>query len=165
MPLRPFLPVAALVLAVSAALPVLAPASGPARALEPISVVIDRAKVMRISAPAATVIVGNPAIADATVYDRQTIVITGKMSGTTNLVILDQAGQPIADEILLVEPPSDTLVTVQRGAGGGRYTYSCTPVCTATVAPGDTNAFFNETNTQITTRSNLGAQSAGAGAQ
>ena len=50
-------------------------------AKEPISVVVDRAKLVRIDAAAHTVIVGNPAIADATVYDAKTLVITGRPTG------------------------------------------------------------------------------------
>ena len=65
----------------------------------PINIVVDRAKVMHISRPAATVIIGNPAIADATIQDNQTLIITGRSYGTTNLIVLDSAGQPIADEI------------------------------------------------------------------
>src|SRR4029077_7554810 len=66
----------------------------PAQA-DTIAVSVDRAKVMRISRPADVVIVGNPAIADATVQDNQTLIITGKSFGTTNLIVLDAMGQSI----------------------------------------------------------------------
>ncbi|MBP0651082.1 pilus assembly protein N-terminal domain-containing protein, partial [Mycobacterium tuberculosis] len=48
--------------------------SAPALAKDPIVVTMDRAKVMRIPAPADTVIIGNPAIADVSIHDRQTLV-------------------------------------------------------------------------------------------
>ncbi|TBW39229.1 pilus assembly protein [Siculibacillus lacustris] len=133
--------------------------SGTGLAKDPISVTIDRAKVMRISAPAATVVIGNPAIADASIQDRQTLVITGKASGITNLVILDGKGQLIADETINVEKPQVGYVTVQRG--GARYTYSCTPNCNAAIEPGDTADYFGAANSQITTRNGFGQQSAG----
>jgi hypothetical protein len=129
-----------------------------ASAKDPISVTIDRAKVMRISAPAATVVIGNPAIADANVQDRQTLVITGKASGITNLVVLDAKGELIADEILNVEKPTAGYVTVQRG--GSRYTYSCTPNCNAAIEPGDNTEYFGTANSQIHIRTGFGQQAA-----
>lgn len=140
------------------ALAALLAAATTAFAKDPISVTIDRAKVMRISAPAATVVIGNPAIADAAVQDRQTLVITGKASGITNLVVLDAKGELIADEILNVEKPTVGYVTVQRG--GSRYTYSCTPNCNAAIEPGDANEYFGLANTQIHTRTGFGQQAA-----
>ena len=124
---------------------------------DPITVMIDRAKVMRISAPAATVVVGNPAIADASIQDRQTIVLTGKIVGITNLVILDAKGQLIADELINVEKPDRGYVTVQRG--GSRFTYSCTPSCNNALEPGDVNEYFTQANTQMTTRSGMATAS------
>ena len=44
-------------------------------------VTVDQAKVFRIPRPAATIIVGNPAIVDATVEDEQTLVLTGRSFG------------------------------------------------------------------------------------
>lgn len=132
-----------------------------AEAKDPISVTIDRAKVMRISAPAATVVIGNPGIADATIEDRQTLVITGKMSGITNLVILDAKGQLVADELINVEKPQAGYVTVQRGVE--RYTYSCTPNCNSAVEPGDNAGHFSAAQAQTTGRSAL-AQTAASGA-
>ena len=133
---------------------------GAAEAKDPISVIVDRAKVMRISAPAATVVIGNPAIADATVQDRQTLVITGKVSGITNLVVLDAKGQLIADELVNVEKPQTGYVTVQRGAN--RYTYSCTPHCNTALEPGDSPDHFGSAQSQNAARTAMGQQSAGS---
>src|ERR1043165_2889285 len=99
-----------LTLAVAAVASVLA--ALPARA-DTISVAVDRAKVMRISRPADVVIVGNPAIADATVQDNQTLIITGKSFGTTNLIVLDSTGQSIADSIVTVVSSDEGRVTVR----------------------------------------------------
>ena len=118
----------------------------PARA-DSVSVSVDRAKVMRMSRPAQVVIVGNPSIADATVQDNQTLIITGKSFGTTNLIVLDAAGQSIADTIVTVTQPDDGLVTVYRRAS--RQTLSCTPDCSPTLAIGDTGSAFDTVNSQI----------------
>jgi Flp pilus assembly secretin CpaC len=118
----------------------------PAQA-EPISISVDRAKVMRMSRPAEVVIVGNPAIADATVQDNQTLIITGKSFGSTNLIVLDATGQSIAEEIVTVTQPDDGLVTVYRRAS--RQTYSCTPDCSPTLSIGDNSTVFDAVNSQI----------------
>lgn len=135
-----------------------AAAPGIAEAKDPIAVTIDMAKVMRVSAPAATVVVGNPGIADATVQDRQTLVITGKMAGQTNLVVLDAKGQLIADEVINVTKPQAGYVTVQRGPI--RYSYACTPHCNATIEPGDEKNYFEVSEAQLRKRTELGQQNA-----
>lgn len=130
-------------------------------AKDPIAVMIDRAKVMRISAPAATVVIGNPSIADAAIQDRQTLVITGKIAGITNLVILDAKGELIADELINVEKADRGMVTVQRGAS--RYTYACTPSCNVALEPGDNPEFFGQASSQLTGRNGFVASSVGTG--
>lgn len=68
----------------------------------PVSVKVNMARILRINAPASTVIIGNPAIADVTIQDPQTLVLTGKAYGTTNLIVLDNRGSPIADTMVEV---------------------------------------------------------------
>jgi Flp pilus assembly secretin CpaC len=120
----------------------------PARA-DTVSVDVDRAKVMRMSRPADVVIVGNPAIADATVQDNQTLIITGKSFGSTNLIVLDAMGQSIVEEIVTVTQPDDGLVTVYRRAS--RQTFSCTPACSPTLSIGDNDSSFAAVSQQIQT--------------
>ena len=71
-------------------------AAAPARADEagaPISVKINMARILRIGSPAATVVIGNPGVADVTIQDPQTLILTGKNYGQTNMIVLDQKGQ------------------------------------------------------------------------
>ena len=58
---------------------------------QPITVKANMARILRINTPAATVIIGNPGVADVTIQDPQTLVLTGKSYGTTNLIVLDQS--------------------------------------------------------------------------
>ena len=118
-----------------------------ATAAEPISVIVDRAKVLHISQPADVVIIGNPAIADATIQDSQTLIITGRSYGTTNLIVLDKQGQSIADNIVTVEPSNDQVVTIYRR--DSRQTLSCTPECSPVLSLGDTPKVFESANAQI----------------
>jgi Flp pilus assembly secretin CpaC len=122
-------------------------APAPADAQVPINIVIDRAKVMHISRPADTIIIGNPAIADATIQDNQTLIITGRSYGSTNLIVLDADGQPIADEVLQVQDTDEAIVTVFKRAS--RETLSCTPQCAPTLTIGDNNSMFEVLNTQV----------------
>ena len=136
-PLRPLLfvlaPLAATVL----------PASGVGAAEETITVRANMARVLRIEQPAATVIIGNPGVADVTIQDPSTLVLTGKSYGETNLIILDTEGEPVADVMVEVVQASSDVVTVYQGAQ--RTTLSCSPVCQPTITLGDDSGFTSST--------------------
>lgn len=125
-----------------------------------IVITVDKAKVIRIDGEADTVIIGNPSIADATLYDRRTLVITGRAFGSTNILILDDAGQLIVDETLQVQAAVDSVVTVQRR--GQSYTYSCTPLCRPSMVAGDDTDYFENTMKQSKSRVEFASESAAA---
>lgn len=135
-------------------LPMLAFAAGllaaTAASAETVTVTLDQAKVIRISAPASTIIIGNPSIADATLQDAQTLVLTGRAYGSTNMIILDESGEPISDTQLVVEAPTREMVTIHRGVV--RNTVSCTPLCQPALVPGDSPDFFSGIQGQAATR-------------
>jgi len=109
----------------------------------PIDVNVNMARVLRISAPAATVIVGNPGIADVTIQDPQTLILTGKSYGQTNLIVLDNMGEPIADTLVEVVQMQAGVMTVFQGQL--RTTLTCAPVCQPTVTMGDDNTYTSQT--------------------
>ncbi|KKB76719.1 hypothetical protein VW35_18405 [Devosia soli] len=109
----------------------------------PIEVNVNMARVLRISAPASTVIVGNPGIADVTIQDPQTLILTGKSYGQTNLIVLDGQGQPIADTLLDVVQMQAGVMTVYQGQS--RTTLACAPVCQPVIMMGDDNTFTSQT--------------------
>lgn len=88
---------------------------------------LDQAQVLRLPAGVATIVIGNPLIADAAVQDPSTIVLTGKGFGVTNLVVLDSEGAPIVDEQITVSRQADKSVRIYRRAQV--QTLSCTPYC------------------------------------
>jgi Flp pilus assembly secretin CpaC len=94
---------------------------------EGIDVTMNQAKVIKLSRGADTIIVGNPEIADASVQDASTVVLTGKGFGVTNLVILDDTGAPIIDEQVTVSRSTASTLRVYRRASV--QTLSCTPYC------------------------------------
>ena len=77
---------------------------------------MNQAKIVKLARPADTIVVGNPAIADASVQDASTIVLTGKGFGVTNLVVLDVDGNPIVDEQVTVVRQTASSVRVYRRA-------------------------------------------------
>ncbi|WP_375598412.1 pilus assembly protein N-terminal domain-containing protein [Devosia sp. Naph2] len=109
----------------------------------PINVNVNMARVLRISAPAATVIVGNPGIADVTIQDPQTLILTGKSYGQTNLIVLDSRGEPVADTLVEVVQMTAGVMTVYQGQS--RTTLSCAPVCQPVVMMGDDAGFSGQT--------------------
>jgi len=125
----------------------------------PVMVTVDRAKVFRIEDGASAVIVGNPFIADVAMFDQNTVVITGKSYGTTNLVILDADNKPIVDEVITVRASEEDTVSVYRKTA--RATLSCNPTCEPTLRLGDDVDAFSETAKQATERNDLAIKAAG----
>ena len=141
---------------------VLASGASPARAeTSMIAVILDQAKIARLPEATATLIVGNPMIADVTMLkNNNTMVITGKGFGQTNLIAIDASGSLIEEQQIRVLP-SKTLVVLQSGAS--RMSYACSPDCMPTVQLGDDDKIFTEAGTQISTRN--GYASAGGAAK
>jgi Flp pilus assembly secretin CpaC len=57
-----------------------------------INIVLDQAKLVKLPERVATIVLGNPSIADASVQSGGQMVVTGKGHGTTNVLVLDRAG-------------------------------------------------------------------------
>lgn len=108
----------------------------------PISVNVNMARVLRISAPASTVIVGNPGVADVTIQDPQTLILTGKSYGQTNLIVLDSRGEPIADTLIEVAQMTAGVMTVYQGQA--RTTLACAPTCQPVLMMGDETGFTGQ---------------------
>jgi hypothetical protein len=70
--------------------------SEPARA-QTETIQIDRgfSKILRLPHPAHLVAVGDPTVADATIGTDNTLVLTAKKIGATNVIALDQVGKEI----------------------------------------------------------------------
>ncbi len=131
----------------------------PAAAVEPIVVPLDQARLLQLPERAATVVVGNPLIADLSIQPGGLAVITAKGYGATNFIVLDHSGIVLTEHTVEVTEARDRTVVVYRGAE--RETYSCTPECSRRLTLGDANEYFDKTLAEITTRN---AQAAGAGA-
>lgn len=122
---------------------------------ELIDVTIDFAKVVRLSRPAHTIFIGNPGIADASVDDEQTLVLTGRTAGRTNLIVLDADGEEILNSAVNVASNTSQLTTIFFGAN--RQTFSCAPVCEQVISVGDEPTSFTNASTQIQGRKDFSA--------
>lgn len=126
---------------------VLTPSGVPAADID---VILDQAKLVKLPERVATIVVGNPLIADATVQTGGLMVITGKGYGATNIIALDRSGAVLLERMIEVRGPEDVVVVYK---GIERETYSCTPLCERRITLGDGNAYFNSTLAQTVTRS------------
>jgi Flp pilus assembly secretin CpaC len=94
---------------------------------EMLRVYMDHARILKLDRAVSKVIIGNAQVADATVADPKTIVLTGRNFGTTNIVLLDADGNAIVDERILVSIDEGNTVRVYRQTD--RSVLSCTPNC------------------------------------
>src|SRR3954447_25639383 len=111
------------------------PAAGQAESTaDAIAVNVDQAKLVRLPERVATIVVGNPLIADVTLQPGGMVVVTGKGYGATNVIAMNRAGEILVDRMIEVGAPSDQVVTIYRGVD--RESYSCMPTCQRRVTLG-----------------------------
>src|SRR5258707_453895 len=122
-----------------------------------IAVNVDQAKLVKLPERVATIVVGNPLIADVTMQPGGIIIVTGKGYGATNVLAMDRRGEVLVDRVIQVEGPTDQVVTIYRGVD--RESYSCMPICQRRVTLGDGEGFFKSTMDQA---GSLSSQASGA---
>jgi Flp pilus assembly secretin CpaC len=103
------------------------------REIATISVIMDFAKLLSFDQPARTIVIGNPGIVDGTLSDENTIVLTGKAVGTTNMIILGEGGREIANLTVDVARNNSQLTVVNHGAT--QQIFSCAGRCQPVAAP------------------------------
>ncbi len=100
---------------------------------------MDQSQVITVNADPASIVVGNPSIADASINGRQ-VFIHGHSFGQTNLMVFDQAGNKLIDyELTIAHNTSNQVALFNSTPNGGamRYSYSCAPNCEVNMMPGD----------------------------
>lgn len=117
---------------------------------ERLNVAMDEAKLVKLPERVATIVVGNPLIADASMQANGLAILTGKGYGATNFIALDRKGNALFEKIIEVRGALNTVVVYK---GVNRETYSCVPNCQPMIAAGDGQEFFNQALVQTTTRS------------
>lgn len=117
----------------------------PARA-EDLVVKFDQSQILRLSRPAAEIIVGNPSIADVTIQSGNILVVTGKSFGITNIIALDADRNIIQDQRVSVRRDEAGVVNLHKGIS--RHTFACMPQCNPTITVGDDVGFMSSVLTQ-----------------
>jgi Flp pilus assembly secretin CpaC len=123
-----------------------------------VTVVLDQAQVMKLPDGVATLVVGNPLIADVSIQSGGMVVVTGKGYGVTNLLALDRNGALLEQKTIQVQGARDAVV-VYRGVE--RESYSCVPKCERRITLGDNPDYFAATLGQSGARTG-GAQGGGS---
>ena len=98
----------------------------PAVAAETLSVRLNQNAAVRLAAPARSVVVGNPAIADVTMLDARNMMVVGKSYGITDVIVIDARGRTILDRQVVVTAP-DSAMTYFKG--GQTQTFACAERC------------------------------------
>jgi len=123
-----------------------------------LTVRLDQAQLMQLPDRVATIVIGNPLIADATLQAGGILVVTGKGYGATNLVALDRAGRVLMSHtVQVLGAGTEDMVVVYKGVE--RETYSCASDCERRITLGDAPTYFNSNLSESSARSGQ-AQSA-----
>ncbi|RYG31020.1 MAG: hypothetical protein EON93_13710 [Burkholderiales bacterium] len=123
---------------------VLAPAAG----ADPFKVRVDETVPLKLNQAANSVVIGNATVADVSVHDARTLLVTGKAFGQTNITVLDRAGNTIFTSQLVVGGEDDAGLTIVRS--GATYSYSCVDKCRSTPMVGDAPNHFADVMTTVT---------------
>ena len=127
---------------------------------EVVNVTLDRAKLLKLPERVATIVIGNPTIADGSLQAGGLLVVTGKGYGTTNMIALDSRGTALAEYTLNVAAPTEGRMTIYRGIE--RETWSCVPKCERSIMLGDSQAYFDTAVGQMGTRNGVSTGTGGA---
>ena len=109
---------------------------------ETVTINLDQAQILQLPDRVATIVIGNPLIADATLQSGGVLVVTGKGYGATNLQALDRAGRVLMSKtVQVLGAGTDDIVVVYKGVE--RETYSCASDCQRRITLGNLTAYFN----------------------
>jgi len=123
-------------------------ALAPAAAADPFTVKVDQTVTLKVAGAANSVVIGNATVADVSVHDARTLLITGKAFGSTNLTVLDRGGNTIYTNQIVVGGETEDGLTIVRGQG--TYSYSCVDKCRATPMVGDAPDHFTSVMSTVT---------------
>ena len=124
---------------------------------------VDDAKLVKLSGEPSTVVVSNPMFADASVQGNNLVVI-GKTTGRTKIIVLDFDGNQLANMMVNVQRTEANVVSVYRA--GLRMSMTCEPFCDHQLTVNDDALQFKAQSEQITIKDGLSkgaAESVGGG--
>lgn len=90
-----------------------------------VDLTVGHSHVVKPAGEPGTVIVGDDSIANANIASGNTIILTGKAVGSTNLIVLDESGSEILSSTLQVSPvdrrPQTQVRVIKGGSNEQRY--------------------------------------------
>lgn len=107
---------------------------------EPVHLQTNKTKPIKLRGDADAVVVGNPLVVDVIAHSQNLIFITGRSSGTTNLVIFNADGNQIYASDIVVSADTASHISINRA--GAINTYDCAPRCAPVAVVGDDINYF-----------------------
>ena len=111
----------------------LACAAGQAAHATTLVVAVNHSVRLPVAGRAASVVVGNAAVADVSVVDSHTVFVTGKSAGSTDVSVVDPLGRTVYAADVAVGAGGGAPVTVHRA--GVTSEMACDPRCAAPGQP------------------------------
>ncbi|AMN43098.1 pilus assembly protein N-terminal domain-containing protein [Rhodoplanes sp. Z2-YC6860] len=105
-------------------------------ASDPIRLVLAQDQIVALPQNTATVVLGNPLIANIAIVPRGHGVLTAKGYGATNLIFIDRKGNVLDERVIEVRAPDDLLVV---HCAVPRETFVCQTNCQPRKILGDTS--------------------------
>lgn len=102
---------------------------------ETLRIEVNKASILKLTQAPTTIIIGNPALADVTPQENNILVLVGKASGRTNIIILDENGDIMHNYDIAVQEEQSGNLTLYKA--GKQWSYSCAPYCERVVNPND----------------------------
>lgn len=100
-----------------------------------LTVEMNKTKPVNLRGDIGSVVLGNPDVADVTVSDSNTLFVTGKTFGTTNIIAYNVDGNQIYSADLVVTTNAANLVSISRG--GDTQIIDCSPSCSKVLNGGE----------------------------
>lgn len=89
-----------------------------------LTVGVHQSRRVLLHGSAATVVVGDPKVADVAMIDAHSVIIMGKAYGATQLIVTDHAGRVLLDGQITVSGQDTGRMTLYRGTTVSDY--ACT---------------------------------------
>jgi hypothetical protein len=122
----------------------------------------DEARIVKFDKPVSTIYVANPVVADVNMIDATHAFVLGKAFGATNLIAMDQSGNPISRHITVYG--GSHLITLNKGPN--QFTFACASArCETASTPGDVRTWHDDNMEEIEKREDMGTKQAAAGDQ
>jgi hypothetical protein len=103
----------------------------------------DHMRRVRLERDAGTILVGNPTIADVTVLGKDTIFVSARSIGATNIIVLDEDNNEIRTFEVFVREPTTKRVVLRNA--GLPENYQCAPNCLRALTQSDSPASHSTT--------------------